>query len=285
MPLAAVIIPVFNRNALLERAVASVAHQTMNDFECIIVDDGSDVPLPQTYGDRRFRGIRLEVHGGVSNARNRGVEATSAPLISFLDSDDEWLPKKLERQMHHLKKNPSCTILQCREIWIRNGVRVNPPATHEKKGGDIFEASLARCMITPSSVLMQRSLYQEHGGFNESLPACEDYDLWLRIAAHHPAGLVDDHLLIRYGGHDDQLSTTVPLLDRFRVRSMLQLLQHQTLNDQQRLLVQQQITIRATILANGFKKRGNHAASEQYTRIAATFGATATGTRLQTSFA
>jgi len=273
MPEVAVIIPVFNRTTLLERAVASVARQTMGNFECIIVDDGSDEPLPRAYVDNRFSVVRLDIHSGVSRARNQGVGACSAPLIAFLDSDDEWLPKKLERQVRYLKKNPSCTILQCREVWIRNGVRVNPPITHEKREGDLFEASLARCMITPSSVLMHRQLYENYGGFNESLPACEDYDLWLKICAHHMVGLVDEHLLIRYGGHDDQLSATVPLLDRFRVRSMLQLLQHHQLDEHQRLLIQQQIAIRATILANGFKKRGNHAASEQYAFIAATFGA------------
>lgn len=269
----AVIIPVFNRQQLLKRAVNSVQKQTFKDFECIVVDDGSDTPLHYTIeNDSRFKWLRLSVHSGVSKARNAGVSATSAPVITFLDSDDEWRPEKLERQLTYMRHNPQYRIIQTQEIWMRKGIRINPPMTHIKKSGTIFAASLQRCMITPSSVCMYRTLFNEYNGFNESLPACEDFDLWLRITARYPIGLIDDTLLIRYGGREDQLSASIPILDRFRVRSMLQLLYHGNINDHQRFLLQNQVVYKATILSNGYKKRGNYDASEKYRRIASLEG-------------
>jgi hypothetical protein len=89
-------------------------------------------------------------------------------------------------------------------------------------------------MITPSSVIFDRELFFECGPFNESLPACEDYDLWLRITCRYPIGLVPEFHLTRYGGHQDQLSSIIPILDRYRIRSILQLLYHSQLTPQQR---------------------------------------------------
>jgi glycosyltransferase involved in cell wall biosynthesis len=269
-PAVSVIIPVHNRRQFLTRAVESVLRQTFSDFECIVVDDGSDdggdrLPILE---NRRVRVLRLGARWGVAKARNEGVKIAQTPWIAFLDSDDEWMPQKLHQQFVWLESHPEVPILQSCEIWIRNGVRVNPPATHMKKGGDLFAASLERCMITPSSVLVQKNFLEAFGGFNESLPACEDYDLWLRITARHEVGLVDELLLRRYGGHADQLSATVPVLDRFRIRSMLSLLLRGRLNDRQRILVNNQLVKKATILANGYKKHGNQELYEQYTALA-----------------
>jgi len=171
-----------------------------------------------------------------------------------------------------VRRNPQYRILQTREAWIRNGVRVNPPATHEKKEGDLFAVSLKRCMITPSSVMMQKTLLEEVGGFNEALPACEDYDLWLRITARYPVGLIDEILLRRYGGHDDQLSATVPVLDRFRIRSMIGLLESGALTNEQADLTRRELAARADICANGYRKRGKKELYEQYRTIARQFG-------------
>ena len=273
-PFVAVVIPVHNRRLLLGRAIASVLGQRFRDFECIIVDDGSDDgsgSLP-CLADPRITVIRVPFQRGVSAARNTGVAASTAPWIAFLDSDDEWLPEKLERQAAWVRHNQQFRILQTREAWIRNGVRVNPPATHEKTGGDLFSASLERCMITPSSVMMHRELLAEVGGFNEAMPACEDYDLWLRITARYPVGLVDEILLRLYGGHGDQLSATVAILDRFRIRSMLGLLEGTLLTDTQTALVRRQLVIRAAICANGYLKRGKEELYEQYRTIARKYG-------------
>ncbi len=188
-PLVAVIIPTFNRASLLPRAIRSVLDQIWRDFELVVIDDGSTDGTAGLAifkcGDPRLRCVRLPENRGVSVARNAGVRATVAPLLAFLDSDDEWLPEKLGRQVDWLKKNPEFRICQTQELWIRRGVRVNPPMTHAKFGGDLFAASLERCMITPSSVMLARELFEETGGFNEAFPACEDYDLWLKVTSRY----------------------------------------------------------------------------------------------------
>ena len=269
MPAVSVIIPVYNRKQYLSRAVTSVLRQTFADLECIVVDDGSDDGSDRLpcLDDNRIRVLRLGDRYGVSRARNEGVNRARAPWIAFLDSDDEWLPEKCAKQIQWRNQHPAIRILQSREQWIRNGVRVNPPRHLEKRSGDIFADSLKRCMITPSSVFLEKRLFMSYGGFNESLPACEDYDLWLRITAEHAVGLVNEHLLRRYGGHGDQLSTTVPVLDRFRVRSMLGLLGSNRLRPEQHRLVTGQLLKKTAILANGYLKHGNRELYERYHAI------------------
>ena len=260
-PFIAVIIPTFNRASLLDRAIRSVLDQTWRDFELVVVDDASTdgtagLPVIKS-GDKRLRYLRLSENRGVSVARNAGVRATSAPWLAFLDSDDEWFPAKLAGQVEWVKKNPEFRICQTQELWIRCGVRVNPPKTHEKFSGDLFAASLDRCMITPSSVMLTRELFEAVGGFNEVFRVCEDYDLWLRVTSHYQVGLVDDYLLKRYGGHGDQLSKTVPVLDQFRVQSLIDLIENGILTEFQRNLTIKSAIKRAIVLARGYKKRGN----------------------------
>jgi glycosyltransferase involved in cell wall biosynthesis len=286
MPAISVIIPVYNRKTMLKRAVDSVLQQKHTDFECIVVDDGSTDrcdELPCLH-DKRVRYIRLEQRNGVAKARNRGVAEASGQWIAFLDSDDEWFPKKLLHQVAWIEKNPIYRIVQTNELWIRNGIRVNPPVTHKKRCGDLFNVSCERCMITPSSVLLCKALFIETGGFNEALPACEDYDLWLRITAHYPIGLIDEALLKRYGGHSDQLSSSVPILDRFRVRSLLGLLAKERLTDRQIALVKKQLVKKATILSQGYRKRGNEFHYEHYRTIAERYGCTAKRSSVQKNF-
>lgn len=273
MPYISVIIPTYNRSSYLPRAITSVLNQSCTDFELFIIDDGStdgSASLP-ALKDKRVSYHHLPYNCGVSYARNFGVRLSTAPFIAFLDSDDEWLPHKLRLQMQWLKLNSSYRIMQSSEIWIRNGVRVNPPATHKKQGGDIFLSSLERCMITPSSVILERSLFNECGPFNETLPACEDYDLWLRIAARYPVGLLDEGLLRRFGGHPDQLSATMFSLDRFRIRSLLDLLHREILTSEQTAQAKAMLIKRATILARGFLKHNKPKEAETYAAIAHLF--------------
>lgn len=270
-PLVAVIIPTYNRAALLERAVQSVLSQTFRDFELVVVDDGStdntaDLPTVKN-PDQRLRYIKFPQNRGVSAARNAGVKATSSPWLAFLDSDDEWLPEKLAKQVRWTDEHPDIPIVQTREIWIRRGKRVNPPKTHEKIEGDLFAASLERCMITPSSVLLRRTLFNEAGCFNESFPACEDYDLWLRVTCRCPVGLVNEYLLKRYGGHADQLSAIVPALDRFRILSITGLLAGNKLTEKQKIRARESLLKRVRILAQGYKKHGNKEEFERYEKI------------------
>lgn len=268
-----VIIPSFNRPEKTVTAVNSVLNQSYSDFELIVIDDGSDEKLKENIlfvnntNNINCKLFRNEVNAGVSYSRNRGVEHSNGEWIAFLDSDDEWLPKKLEKQMKWIEKHPHYRICQTKEIWVRDGVRVNPPKGYEKVPDDIFDISLKRCMITPSSVIIKKDLFDEHQGFNESLPACEDYDLWLKITAKEKIGLVNEQLLIRYGGHDDQLSSTVKVLDKYRVRAMLDLLCIGGLTEVQRRHVYSVLAKKAGILSNGFRKRGKLKEYERYKKL------------------
>jgi len=272
MPQLSVVIPTYNRKHILPRAVDSVMCQSFRDFELFIVDDASD---DGTETLDIFSGaypnitiIRFPLHRGVSAARNAGVRQAQAPWISFLDSDDEWHKDKLKRQMQWHTEHPEFRIFQTKEIWIRNDKRVNPPKTHEKINGWQFSENLERCMITPSSVMMEKALFFEAGQFNESIPACEDYDLWLRITAAYPVGLVDDFLLTRYGGRRDHLSAEFIGLDRFRIRSIAQLLATTHLSGAMRRAATTMLITKATIVANGYTKRGMPQEYEHYLSIA-----------------
>jgi len=268
----AVIIPVYNREKCIVRALQSVVAQSWSPTQIIVVDDGSTdgtaAVLDRVKNTFNLTVITLNTNHGVSFARNRGVAASTASFIAFLDSDDLWEPNKLEQQMRWFQKNPHMRIVQTREIWIRSGKRVNPPKTHIKKSGHIFMASLKRCMITPSSVVMDRGLFDEFRGFNESLPACEDYDLWLKITSRYSVGLVDEDLMTRYGGHGDQLSATVPVLDRYRVRSMLDVLHHYKISPEQEEKLRATMVKKAAIIAAGCQKRGYKIGYETYRQIA-----------------
>ena len=271
MPLVSVIIPAFDRAHLLGRAVNSVLKQTFKDFELIVIDDASqdntcDLNFLKEKNNLTY--FCFPEHRGVSAARNFGVQKSKGAWIALLDSDDEWFPEKLEKQLAWHASHPGYRISQTQEIWVRKGVRVNPPKTHEKILGFQFKENLARCMITPSSVMFEKKLFLETGGFNEDFPGCEDYDLWLRITCALPVGLVDEFLLTRYGGHADQLSSTIPVLDRFRIQSMMAILRSKKLSDEQRGLVRHELVKKALIVAKGNKKRGNEKEHERYQRIA-----------------
>ncbi len=257
------------------RAVSSVCRQSCSDFELVVVDDNSTDGTSKELFENLTVPVRfekLDSHYGVSKARNHGVSISKGEWIAFLDSDDQWHEEKLAKQMRWHAENPAMRISQTEEIWIRNGIRVNQPSEYKKLQGFIFEQSLLRCTITPSSVMMQRSLFQEMGGFNESLPACEDYDLWLKITSKYPIGLVDEYLITKSGGHPDQLSTTVMGLDRFRIRSILNLLNSGTLTAKQESLCRQIVAQKAIVVANGYKKRGRICEYDRYEKIATTFG-------------
>lgn len=273
-PLVSVILPVYNRKVLIKNALKSVINQTFTDIEIIVVDDCSTDGITEddiVTLDKRIKYFRQPFHCGVSKARNDGVKLSNGKWIAFIDSDDEWMKQKIEKQIRWTEAHKEFEIVQTKEIWIRNGKRVNAPKTHEKFEGDLFYASLDRCMITPSSVLLTRSLFDRTGGFNESLPACEDYDLWLRICSDHPVGLIDEYLLIRYGGHSDQLSASVMGLDRFRIRAILGLLEHNQLCQSQKVAAITALQKKTAVVANGFLKRGNPELYERFISIVKRF--------------
>ncbi len=253
-----VIIPTFNRSGPLQRALESVLGQTLAAQDVCVVDDGSTDDTRYVV-ERYFPQVHyvFQENAGVSAARNLGVRQTFAPWLAFLDSDDVWHPDKLAKQMEVADRDAHVQLVHCDEIWIRNGRRVNPMDKHRKQGGNIFEQSLSMCAISPSAVLLKRTLFESIGEFDEGLPACEDYDLWLRICCRHAVHYIDEQLLTKYGGHEDQLSRKYWGMDRFRVRALQNLLNTGVLTESQRELSIAVLKNKCSVLLNGAKKRGN----------------------------
>ena len=254
-PAISVIIPTYNREATLERAIKSVLEQNYSDFELIIIDDGStdDTSKILRKYKKQIRSFSM-LHSGVSAARNFGINKACGEWIALLDSDDYWLPQKLEKQMQWLDENPEFKIHQVGEKWIRNGKFVNPMDKHKKYSGWIFEQCLPLCIVSPSAVIIHKSVLDDVGLFNEGMPVCEDYDLWLRVAKKYQIGLMEELLIVKTGGHDDQLSRKYWGMDRFRVDSMERLLQEE-LADWQRELVLKQLVNKLEVLFLGREKR------------------------------
>ncbi len=263
-----VIIPSYNRAHVLDRAIQSVLGQTTPAQEVIVVDDGSgdDTAAMMTERFPQCRYIKQD-NRGVSAARNTGINAAHGEWLAFLDSDDEWLPGKLAAQRELLRQHTEIQICHTEEIWIRNGRRVNPMKKHFKSGGHIFQNCLPLCVISPSSVVIHRDLFTEIGAFDEELPACEDYDLWLRICARHPVAFVEQPQINKYGGHDDQLSQHYWGMDRFRIKALEKIIQSGVLGSADRSAAVQTITTKAEILAQGAVKRGKHEAAKAWLEI------------------
>jgi len=161
-----VVIPTCNRADLVLRALASVRAQTRPPSEILVVDDGStDATIERIRAAFPKVTLLEQKNRGVSAARNTGIQKARGTFIALLDSDDEWLPQKLDRQLAAIEKandndNDNDTLLcHTDEIWIRGGRRVNPMKKHQKYGGRIFERCLPLCVISPSSVLLHRSLF------------------------------------------------------------------------------------------------------------------------------
>ena len=260
-----VIIPTYNRAYCLSRAIDSVLAQSHPVEKICVIDDGSTDGTQQLLQSNypQIHYIRQE-NKGVSAARNEGIRKIKSQWIAFLDSDDEWLPQKIEKQLFELTRQPMYKLIHCDEVWIRNGVRVNAMNKHKKSGGDIFESCLPLCVISPSASIIQRELLLEVGLFNESLPACEDYDLWLRICSSHPVLYVYEKLLCKYGGHEDQLSRQHWGMDRFRVDALDRIIREGVLQSDQAKAAREILINKCRILINGADKRGNQALVDKY---------------------
>jgi glycosyltransferase involved in cell wall biosynthesis len=266
-PVVSVIIPVFNRAWCLEMTLRSVWDQTFKNFEVIVVDDGSTDDLSALMHQfQQVRFHRWEDNRGVSAARNQGIAMARGEWICFLDSDDRWVANKLQVQVDWMQAHPECPACYTDEIWIRNGVRVNPKNKHRKYSGDIFRHCLPLCIISPSSIMMRASVLEEIGGFDTDLAACEDYDLWLRLASRYPVDFIPEQLMIKTGGHGDQLSQKYRGMDRFRVYALEKILKQGTLSPQQRIWVLEALIKKCSILHIGYRNRGKQEEARVYDR-------------------
>jgi glycosyltransferase involved in cell wall biosynthesis len=264
-----VIIPTFNRADKVARAIASVLFQTTPAYEIIVVNDGS---TDRTSSALKSFGscIRVITHLqqlGVSAARNSGVTSTTSPFIAFLDSDDYWLPEKLAAQLSFFLEHPEAVACQTQEKWIRKGLPVNPKKKHLKPSGDIFSQSLKLCLVSPSAVMLKRSLLEEVGLFDENFPCCEDYDLWLRVTCRYPVHLLHQTLVVKEGGTPDQLSRNHPGMDVYRIKAILKMIEGGWLNDSQLALALKELSVKCSIYGQGCIKRGKRSEGEHYLRL------------------
>ncbi len=267
-----VVIPVYNRPIELLRAVDSVINQTIPVNEIIIIDDGSDDDTVKTILSLQQQNpaiikVITQSNQGVSAARNRGIKIAQGDWIAFLDSDDEWLPNKVDAFLKHINQHADCQLFHSDEIWIRNGVRVNAMKKHKKRGGMIFNHCLPLCVISPSASILHKALFKKVGLFDESLPACEDYDLWLRLCHNTPVCFSEEPLIKKYGGHDDQLSAKYWGMDRFRIKALNSLLKQNVLSKQDQNDAAAMLCKKTKILLKGAKKHNNVAIIEEFTPI------------------
>ena len=284
-----IIIPSYNRKKFLKRAVDSVQNQNWPNWNLWIVDDGSTDSCTNIYANlfkndssenfigysanqitdgsvqspkgcfhrNKIKIIKWKINRGVSYARNQGLQRTTADWIAFLDSDDEWLPQKLEKQMEYAEKNPQYPLIHCNEIWLKNGKVLNQKKKHKKQGGRVFIPSVHLCCISPSAVLIKRSLFEELGLFREDFPVCEDYEFWLRVTSRYDVGFLGEPLLIKHGGHEDQLSKKYFGMDYWRLKALFPYLHDKNLSLAERQTVQQECVKKLQILMKGYEKYNN----------------------------
>lgn len=263
-----VVIPSYNRLDSLKRALQSVLMQDSAVDELIVIDDGS-TDNTEDYVKKHWPQVKLirQPNLGVSGARNVGIRQAGYDWIALLDSDDSWHPDKISNMRSAQANYPEIGLFHSDEIWIRHGVRVNAMNKHQKSGGDIFLRCLPLCIISPSAVVLKRSLIASVGYFDESLPVCEDYDLWLRICCQHSIHYIDKPLITKYGGHDDQLSTEYWGMDRFRIRALHRLIQQHNLSPRYRYAANAMMQTKLKVLLNGAIKHNNQPVLDEFSLL------------------
>ena len=253
-----VVIPSYNRKEFLKRSIDSVINQTKKPFEIIVVDDGStDGTETMIKSDYDFVKFIKQKNKGVSAARNIGIKVSIGEWVCFLDSDDEWKRDKLEKQINAMKSNPGYKFFHSNEIWIKNGLRINQKKKHKKYGGDIFDKCLDMCRISPSSVMIDKTVFDEVGNFNEDLVVCEDYELWLRICDKHRVFFIDEPLIIKYGGHQGQLSYSIESIENHRIKALEYLILGNLKRENKRHAIQMLLS-KLNIYLKGLVKRGKN---------------------------
>ncbi len=278
-PLVSVVIPTYNRKQLLLEALASVAAQTFDDMEVIVSDDGST--------DGTFEAVRTEfpgvryvssVHTGFpGHARNIGAAEASGKYLAFLDSDDLWIPEKLVLQMQAFEAHSDAALCHTRELWLRNGEEVSQAGQIYKREGMIFEDSLRKCIIGPSTVAIEKALFDRYGGFREDLEIAEDYEFWLRITCCNPVAYVDSALTVKRAGPWDQLSERYGHIEYYRIQALKALVDGLFFPETEQGLAECELSRKCSIYAAGCRKRGREEEALLYEARAVQYGSAAKG--------
>ncbi|MBN2246116.1 MAG: glycosyltransferase family 2 protein [Candidatus Aminicenantes bacterium] len=273
-----IVIPTYNRAGFLKEAIESVLkqdyfHDKDPSWEFYVIDDGSQDEtrrVVESFGEKV--NYYYQENRGISRARNQGIELSQGEYIAFLDSDDLWKKEKLRLQIEFMEAHPDAQICCTQETWIRKGVFVNQKKKHKKFSGEIFDKVLPLCILSLSSALFRKSLFVEIGVFDENLPACEDYDLSIRIAHKYPIFFLPQSLIIKRGGHLDQLSRKYWGMDRFRVTALQKAREELELTPPQKELVEKELVKKCRVLVNGFLKRGKIKESKPYIELISRYG-------------
>jgi glycosyltransferase involved in cell wall biosynthesis len=264
-----VIIPAFNRRPFLETAVRSVLEQTCRGLELIVIDDGSTDgtrEMVSSIDDNRLRYV-YQSNRGVSHARNRGLEISSGHFIAFLDSDDRWVPEKLEKTLTCIKQSPDIRIFHTEEVWYRGDRLLNQKKKHRKPSGAVYRNALPLCCISISTAVIGKNVFESIGAFDENMKACEDYDFWLRATNRYRVKLIPEELTIKDGGRPDQLSSSVWGLDRFRIKALEKILSSGTLEFEDHKATLKELVKKCEIFAAGCEKRGKSREAERYRNL------------------
>lgn len=254
-----VIIPTCDRASFLDKAVKSVLSQTYGDFELVIVDDGSKDDTSRVvsgFYDPRIRYI-IQDNKGPAAARNLGIRNAKGDYLAFLDSDDWWCEEKLGAQLNEMEKRPGYFISHTQEIWYKNGALLNQKKKHEKHHGYIFDRCLPLCVVSMSTAMIKKGLFDEVGLFDEAMPCCEDYDFWLRASVKYEFLLIDKPLTLKDGGRKDQVSSIYATgIDRFRIKSISKILKSGLLNEEQKRQAVKELRKKCRIYGNGCLRHG-----------------------------
>jgi teichuronic acid biosynthesis glycosyltransferase TuaG len=223
MPAVSVIIPAYNAESFLARAIRSVEQQTFTDFEVVVVDDGSSdrtADIARSFGSVRFL---QQPHLGAAAARNRALEEVTGDLIAFLDADDEWLPEKLAHQLEFMESLGSSCSYTDSYIIRRERRRRYSALAHPYRGEilrPLIEDWLDQAFITMNTFVAARTLLREIGGFEDGLPTAsnEDYGLWLKLALLGTRfDYLDEPLAIYHRGHTSDSSDAVAMVERHQL--------------------------------------------------------------------
>lgn len=221
--LVSVIVPTYNYDKFLPMAVSSVIDQTYKNIEIIIVDDCSNdntAQVVKTFSSNMYNNIRYIRHAknrGPSATRNTGIDRAKGEYIAFLDADDRWYPKKLEFQLKEFSKNHSLGLVSTGFSLIdvnKNIEREYFVNTFETQQ-ELMHNLLIKNVVCTSSVLAKKICFEKVGNFDESLQACEDWDMWLRIAPYFEIGFVEEPLLVIYE-HQENVSRGIEKMTNYR---------------------------------------------------------------------
>src|SRR5258708_5260214 len=204
MPRVSIILPVYNRAATVGRAIASVVAQTEHDWELIVVDDGSHDDLSGAIAavlDHRVHLLRNERNRGAAAARNSGIRAARAPFIAFIDSDDEWMPMKLERQIEAIERSQPPLGALCTAFRLRRTRTGYAEDRYPRADGSWAASFLDGCFVSPGSTLLaRRECFEAVGMLDEALERFEDWDWLLRLVERYRFDCLPEVLAVVHVG-------------------------------------------------------------------------------------